>query len=130
MDTVLQILGHHIWVDYGKLRLASSVTQYLCIVYISEIYCEVPVAPDNGQVYVMGDLSFWTLIVYSCDAGYSLQGEALQYCVGEGQWSGLPPTCQSQSYLLIITHTYKGHSIILLKSALKLTIHIQPLRDH
>jgi hypothetical protein len=50
------------------------------------------VAPTNGTVTpTMGTTG--TVATYSCNAGYSLTGNATQTCQADGTWSGTAPTC-------------------------------------
>ncbi len=50
------------------------------------------VAPANGSVTpAMGTTG--TVATYSCNAGYSLTGNATQICQSSGTWSGTAPTC-------------------------------------
>ncbi len=67
------------------------------IVVIVAVYCPMPVDPQNGLVLYQGHLGFGSVITYICNFGYNLQGDAIQYCVGEGSWSSDPPTCTSKS---------------------------------
>ena len=45
-----------------------------------------------------------TVTTYSCDTGYTLNGDRIRTCQSDGTWSGSAPTCKSES-LLQVTHT-------------------------
>ena len=51
--------------------------------------------PANGQVE-LPSMVFGSTATYSCDRGYNLNGSMSRVCMGDGQWSGEDPTCQSK----------------------------------
>uniref|UniRef100_A0A8C7PT42 Sushi, von Willebrand factor type A, EGF and pentraxin domain-containing protein 1 n=1 Tax=Oncorhynchus mykiss TaxID=8022 RepID=A0A8C7PT42_ONCMY len=55
--------------------------------------CEDPPSPDHGSVNVT-DTSLGSLVKYSCEEGYELEGESVRQCVAGRQWSDLPPVCR------------------------------------
>ncbi|CAF4748505.1 unnamed protein product [Pieris macdunnoughi] len=62
------------------------------------IYCPDPIIPEHGQLltkttskdgkYPVGDL-----LIYTCDTGYQVLGEASIVCTENGFWSHPPPFC-------------------------------------
>lgn len=57
------------------------------------ITCEEPELPAGS--YVVGyDLNVHSVIMYHCEAGHLLQGEARHTCGKDGEWSGEVPTCE------------------------------------
>nr|XP_046174411.1 sushi, von Willebrand factor type A, EGF and pentraxin domain-containing protein 1-like isoform X1 [Oncorhynchus gorbuscha] len=55
--------------------------------------CEDPPSPDHGSVNVT-DTSLGSLVKYSCEVGYELEGESVRQCVAGRQWSDVPPVCR------------------------------------
>ncbi|CDQ91696.1 unnamed protein product, partial [Oncorhynchus mykiss] len=55
--------------------------------------CEDPPSPDHGSVNVT-DTSLGSLVKYSCEEGYELEGESVRQCVAGRQWSDVPPVCR------------------------------------
>ena len=51
--------------------------------------------PGNGIVDVRGNQPGDTA-VYSCNPGFTLDGEGARTCVEDGEWSGDEPTCISK----------------------------------
>ena len=51
-----------------------------------------PNAPANGQRSGSG-LTFGSTVTYTCNPGYTLQGESRGTCMANGHWSGRAPTC-------------------------------------
>ena len=60
-----------------------------------------PNAPANGQRNVSGGI-FGSTVTYSCNRGYTLQGDSRRTCMANGQWSGRTPTCSGTLVLYAI----------------------------
>ncbi|XP_028973250.2 sushi, von Willebrand factor type A, EGF and pentraxin domain-containing protein 1 isoform X3 [Esox lucius] len=58
--------------------------------------CEEPPSPDHGSVNVT-DTTLGSLVKYSCENGYELEGESVRQCVAGRQWSDKPPVCKPVS---------------------------------
>ena len=58
--------------------------------------------PDNGQVN-FSNTTFESTANYTCDLGYSLNGNSTRTCEVSGEWSGDQPSCQRKwwKYLCI-----------------------------
>ncbi|XP_063986412.1 sushi, von Willebrand factor type A, EGF and pentraxin domain-containing protein 1 [Diachasmimorpha longicaudata] len=57
------------------------------------ITCEEPEIPQGS--YVVGyDLNVHSSILYHCESGYLMHGEANHTCEKTGEWSGRVPTCE------------------------------------
>ena len=52
--------------------------------------------PSNGGVSQSGT-SYGSIANYSCDGGYTMNGDANRMCDSDGSWTGDPPKC-SKSY--------------------------------
>ncbi|XP_069487009.1 sushi, von Willebrand factor type A, EGF and pentraxin domain-containing protein 1 isoform X2 [Ambystoma mexicanum] len=58
-----------------------------------ETMCEAPVALEKGQAdYV--NLTAGSRVEYSCEEGYSLEGDPYAECMEDGSWNPLPPLCK------------------------------------
>ncbi|CAB1345368.1 unnamed protein product [Coregonus sp. 'balchen'] len=55
--------------------------------------CEEPPSPDHGSVNIT-DTTLGSLVKYSCEEGYELDGESVRQCVAGRQWSDVPPVCR------------------------------------
>ena len=51
-------------------------------------------ATTNGQVNHSAGTTFGQTATYSCDIGYTLEGNSTRTCQANGMWSGSEPTCQ------------------------------------
>ena len=51
-----------------------------------------PDVPANGQRNVPGT-TFGFTVTYTCDPGYTLQGDSTRTCMANGQWSGVTTRC-------------------------------------
>ncbi|XP_064386940.1 CUB and sushi domain-containing protein 1-like [Halichondria panicea] len=47
----------------------------------------------NGKVVILQGTTFGQSVVYSCNEGYTLNGDARRTCTASGQWSGSAPSC-------------------------------------
>ena len=64
----------------------------LCPVGVS---CGKPGTSSNSNVEYTG-IYFEDTAMYSCDAGYILNGTAVRMCQADGKWSGSKPKCEGQ----------------------------------
>ena len=58
----------------------------------TEISCPEPKSPENG------DAQFYKVtqggkVKFTCDAGYSLDGQEIITCGADGSWDHFPPRC-------------------------------------
>uniref|UniRef100_A0AAZ3PCB1 Sushi, von Willebrand factor type A, EGF and pentraxin domain-containing protein 1 n=1 Tax=Oncorhynchus tshawytscha TaxID=74940 RepID=A0AAZ3PCB1_ONCTS len=58
--------------------------------------CDEPSSPDHGSVNIT-DTTLGSLVKYSCEQGYELEGESVRQCVAGRQWSDVPPVCRPVS---------------------------------
>ncbi len=59
----------------------------------------MPDVPTNGQVSssdIDAPFPVDTVLTYTCDAGYTLDGESETQCSADGTWSNGPPTCNGK----------------------------------
>ena len=67
--------------------------------------CELPTSPDNGSLAVSNN---GYTVTYSCNVGYSLNGDVTRTCQGSGQsWNGSPPSCGLTFFFLQTTLFFK-----------------------
>ena len=67
------------------------------------IDCGDPGTPTNGQ-RSLSSTTYNSVVTYTCDASYALQGSSSRTCQSDGQWSGSLPECMCK--LLVLTHSY------------------------
>ena len=68
----------------------SSLTVYLAG------DCDDPGTPTNGQ-RSLSSTTYNSVVIYTCDVGYTLQGSNRRTCQSNGQWSGSVPQCIGKS---------------------------------
>lgn len=90
---IFQTVGHQLQI-YALYFLSHSIFPYLPLPVVT---CLPLMDPINGQVS-HESLEYLTTAVYSCNQGYSREGDATRTCLQTGQWSGEQPTCQ-RTYL-------------------------------
>ena len=64
----------------------------LCYSLHSAIDCGDPGTPTNGQ-RSLSTTTYNSVVTYTCDVGYTLQGSNSRTCQSDGQWSGSVPQC-------------------------------------
>ena len=79
----------------GKFRLMalphnSPLNCCCCIPPATD--CGDPGTPTNGQ-RSLSSTTYNSVVTYSCDVGYTLQGSNSRTCQSDGQWSGSVPQC-------------------------------------
>ena len=55
--------------------------------------CGDPGTPTNGQ-RSLSSATYNSVVTYTCDVGYTLQGSNSRTCQSDGQWSESVPQCQ------------------------------------
>ncbi|AWO97474.1 putative sushi von Willebrand factor type A EGF and pentraxin domain-containing protein 1 [Scophthalmus maximus] len=58
--------------------------------------CETPPSPERGRVNVT-DTSLGSMVRYTCDDGYELEGEPVRQCVSGRLWTNDAPICRPVS---------------------------------
>ncbi|KAI8500842.1 hypothetical protein Bbelb_216600 [Branchiostoma belcheri] len=59
------------------------------------VQCPDRAAPANGAVSPTGAVSYLTVVTFTCNTGYTLNGVATPTCQADGTWSNPVPTCQA-----------------------------------
>ncbi len=57
--------------------------------------------PTNGKVVIVHGTTFDQPAVYSCNEGYTLNGDARRTCTASGQWTGSAPSCDREWLSLV-----------------------------
>ena len=67
-------------------------TMYLFVPAYSAFDCGDPGTPTNGQ-RSLSSTTYNSVVTYTCDLSYTLQGSNSRTCQSNGQWSGSVPQC-------------------------------------
>ena len=54
---------------------------------------------DNGIRFLLGT-SVGDNVIFSCNAGFEIQGSSIRQCNSDGNWSGTAPTCVTLTVIL------------------------------
>ena len=71
-----------------------------CVFSVAVSCGPAPKAPTNGQQNI-SSTTFGSTVTYTCNRGYTLQGNSIRTCMANGRWSGRPPTCSGTLVLYI-----------------------------
>ena len=63
--------------------------------YYTVIDCGPLTDPVNGQVDTSSETTFGSTASYSCNNGFTLNGDNTRICGSNGVWSNLQPSCNS-----------------------------------
>ena len=58
----------------------------------SAVDCGDPGTPTNGHLN-FSSATYNSVVTYTCDVGYTLQGSNSRTCQSNGEWSGRVPQC-------------------------------------
>ena len=78
----------------GSVTLSYYSPVHSVIVSSPAINCGDPGTPTNGQ-RSLSSTTYNSVVTYTCDVGYTLQGSNSRTCQSDGQWSGSVPQCKS-----------------------------------
>ena len=82
----------------------SNILRISCIdslPHLTVVDCGNLTNPTNGQVNHTAGTTFGQTATYSCDTGYTLEGDNSRICQADGMWSGSEPTCISESSMTV-----------------------------
>ena len=88
-----------------NIEFYVGTTYYSCatecpLLYIysvpSVVNCSDPGTPTNGQ-HNLPNTTYNSVVTYTCDVGYTLQGSNSRTCQSNGKWSGSVPQCNGMS---------------------------------
>ncbi|XP_076997754.1 sushi, von Willebrand factor type A, EGF and pentraxin domain-containing protein 1 isoform X2 [Tamandua tetradactyla] len=79
------------WPDFlsgivGKVNIDSES------IFCSGISCGAPPALENG-FYSAEDFHAGSTVTYQCNNGYYLFGDSRMFCIDNGSWNGISPSC-------------------------------------
>ena len=75
------------------LQMRTNIHSHLCLLSTA-VNCGTLANPANGRVsYTAGTIVGQTA-TYSCNTGYSLEGDSTRTCQTTGVWSRSAPICQ------------------------------------
>ena len=93
--------GLEIYGIYPPVPLCS----FVCLPYITcysiltcfhaVVNCGDLGAPTNGQ-RTLSSTTYNSVVTYTCDVGYTLQGSNIRTCESDGQWSRSVPQCNGE----------------------------------
>ena len=72
----------------------------------SAVECGDPGTPTNGQ-RSLSSTTYNSVVTYTCDVGYTLQGSNSRTCQSSGLWSGTQPLCMrtfQQKWFYVVLH--------------------------
>ena len=81
-------------------KLFSSITLLICSCFPQVVDCGRLPPPTNGDI-MLGETTFGSEALYSCEEGFELTGSRIRTCMADGQWSASEPTCEPASKYLI-----------------------------
>ena len=90
IDTVLKGCHSLLHVKWREMHLV-----FFCLIAANN--CSDPGPPTNGQRSLSGT-TYNSIVTYTCDVGYILQGSNSRTCQPNGQWNGSMPECNGTSY--------------------------------
>ena len=83
---------------FMKHRLRNIIHKVFLLIAV--INCGTLSNPTNGVVQFLSGSTAGGEVIYVCDAGHELVGDAGRECQCSGQWSGSEPVCQGTSYFI------------------------------
>ena len=82
------------------VRLICEVCLYV-IPSSPAVDCGDPGTPTNGQ-RTLSSTTYSSVVTYTCNVGYTLQGSNSRTCLSNGQWNGSVPQCISEFCLYFV----------------------------
>ena len=80
------------WCKSIKLLIISALLPGHYPSFIPAIDCGDPGTPTNGQ-RSLSSTTYNSVVTYTCDVGYTLQGVDGRICQSDGQWNGSVAQC-------------------------------------
>ena len=71
--------------------VVNGIDVFLCLAG----NCGNPGVPGNGQAQY-STTTYNSVVTYTCEDGYALQGSNSRTCQSDGQWSGIVPQCNRE----------------------------------
>ena len=96
------------------LVVVYSPTFTIFYFHIPAINCGDSGTPTNSQ-RTLSSTTYNSVVTYTCDVGYTLQGSNSRTCQSNGQWSGSVPQCTrmlSSIHIVFSTGVHKSTMIL------------------
>ena len=90
IDTLLQGMSFSV-----TCQTEGHALSVFCLIAANN--CSDPGAPTNGK-HSLFNTTNNSVVTYTCDVGYTLQGSNSRTCQSNGQWNGSVPQCNGTSY--------------------------------
>ena len=105
-------LGIHLLVNVsGWSNCASASERSRSLLSVSAVVdCGSLVDPNNGQVN-FSNTTFESTANYTCDLGYSLNGNWTRTCEANGEWSEDQPSCERKWLKYLYMHEWVAQFI-------------------
>ncbi len=96
--------------------------------YLLTVVCLSLPPPTNGVIsYSDSTLGLNTVATYTCATGYTLTRGTTRVCVTGGNWTGSPPTCQGELFVVFAVHVYACEvNIIIVEDTIPYTVNTEP----
>ena len=102
LDTILLVLKlftvrmmDHILMELLNVNVSKPVRfTTLLKLFLSVVDCGAPDPADPNGSMQFTTTTFQSKVVYSCNAGYTLDGQSMSVCQASGEWSSEAPTCE------------------------------------
>ena len=81
---------------YISIQFSIAVSLYPCeFLYLTTpaVDCGDPGTPTNG-LRTLSSTTYNSVVSYTCDVGYTLQGSNSRTCQSNGQWKSRIPSCK------------------------------------
>ena len=78
----------------------TGPAQLVCLI-LAETHCGSLHAPNHGSMEDSSD-AVDTVVTFSCDRGYRLQGSEKRKCTTQGTWDGVETKCIGQLVINVV----------------------------
>ena len=97
------LFAHFVYLHYSYKQSCNYVLP-------AAVSCgPAPKAPANGRQIDSGT-TFGSTVTYTCNVGYTSQGDNGHTCMANGEWSGKTPTCNRKLHtvLFLLLHGHQN----------------------
>ena len=68
--------------------------------------CPELIPPINGSIEYSINDTYYVIAEYSCNTGYTLNGNAMRLCNDTGVWDGTAPSCVDNGECILCTQIH------------------------
>ena len=99
------LFAHFVYLHYSYRESCT------CVLPAAVSCGPAPSAPANGRQIDSGT-TFGSTVTYTCNVGYTPQGDNGHTCMANGEWSGRTPICNRKllAVLILLLHGIKSPS--------------------